>query len=126
MPTSPQILWEGPELFGSEKRDRGPERWRSGPAAVHIGGYARFVRHSLVVLVIAFAMPFEYTWVTIKRKENRTMAATKNLCAQVPIDLHQKISEAREQAGQTTSQYITALINIWDDAKLGVIFLCPI
>lgn len=38
------------------------------------------------------------------------MPATKNLCAQVPIDLHQKISEAREQAGQTTSQYITALI----------------
>lgn len=38
------------------------------------------------------------------------MAATKNLCAQVPIDLHQKISEAREQAGLTTAQYITNLI----------------
>ena len=38
------------------------------------------------------------------------MAQTKNLCAQVPIDLHQKISEAREQAGLTTAQYITALI----------------
>lgn len=38
------------------------------------------------------------------------MPATKNLCAQLPIDLHQKISEAREQAGLTTAQYITALI----------------
>ena len=38
------------------------------------------------------------------------MAATKNLCAQINLDLHRKISEAREQAGQTTSQYITALI----------------
>ena len=38
------------------------------------------------------------------------MAQTKNLCAQVPIDLHQKISEAREQAGLTTAQYITNLI----------------
>lgn len=38
------------------------------------------------------------------------MPATKNLCAQLPIDLHQKISEDREQAGLTTAQYITALI----------------
>ena len=38
------------------------------------------------------------------------MATTKNLCAQVPIDLHQRVCEAKDQAGQTTSQYITALI----------------
>ncbi len=38
------------------------------------------------------------------------MPATKNLCAQVPIDLHQRVCEAKDQAGQTTSQYITALI----------------
>ena len=38
------------------------------------------------------------------------MPATKNLCAQVPIDLHQKISEAREQSGLTTAQYITNLL----------------
>lgn len=34
------------------------------------------------------------------------MAATKNLCAQLPIDLHQKISEGREAAGLTPIQYI--------------------
>ena len=38
------------------------------------------------------------------------MATTKNLCAQISLDLHQKISEAREAAGLTTAQYITALI----------------
>lgn len=38
------------------------------------------------------------------------MPETKNLCAQINLDLHRKISEAREQVGQTTSQYITALI----------------
>ena len=38
------------------------------------------------------------------------MPETRNLCAQVPIELHQKISEAREQAGLTTAQYITNLI----------------
>lgn len=32
------------------------------------------------------------------------MAATKNLCAQVPIDLHQRVCEEKDQAGQTTSQ----------------------
>lgn len=31
------------------------------------------------------------------------MAATKNLCAQISLDLHQKICKSREQAGLTTS-----------------------
>lgn len=38
------------------------------------------------------------------------MPETRNLCAQIPIDLHQRICEAREQSGQTTSQYITNLL----------------
>lgn len=38
------------------------------------------------------------------------MPQTKNLCAQIDLDLHRKISEAREQTGQTTSQYITDLL----------------
>ena len=38
------------------------------------------------------------------------MAITKNLCAQISLDLHQKISEAREAAGLTTAQYITELL----------------
>ena len=38
------------------------------------------------------------------------MPAIKNLCAQISLDLHQKISEAREQSGLTTAQYITNLL----------------
>ena len=38
------------------------------------------------------------------------MAETKNLCAQIPLDLHAKVWEAREQAGQSTAQYITELL----------------
>lgn len=38
------------------------------------------------------------------------MAETKNLCAQISLDLHRKISEAREQLGQTTAEYITNLL----------------
>ena len=34
------------------------------------------------------------------------MATTKNLCAQIPIDLHERVSEERERLGQTTSEYI--------------------
>lgn len=38
------------------------------------------------------------------------MAATKNLCAQIPTDLHQRVCEAKEQSGLTTAQYITNLL----------------
>lgn len=38
------------------------------------------------------------------------MPATKNLCAQIDLDLHRKITETREQLGQTTSEYITNLL----------------
>ena len=38
------------------------------------------------------------------------MAETKNLCAQIPIPLHERVSEEREHLGQTTSEYITRLI----------------
>ena len=34
----------------------------------------------------------------------------KNLCALIPIDLHDRVSQAKDQAGQTTSQYITELL----------------
>ena len=40
------------------------------------------------------------------------MPETKNLCAQIPIELHNQVTEAKEQAGQTTSEYMTALIHL--------------
>jgi len=48
---------------------------------IHIGDYACFVYASLLVLVIAFSMPFGYTCLAIRRKENDTMPVTRNLCA---------------------------------------------
>lgn len=36
--------------------------------------------------------------------------ATKNLCAQIPENLHAKVREKQEKSGQSLSQYITALI----------------
>ena len=38
------------------------------------------------------------------------MPETKNLCALIPIELHNQVTEAKEQAGQTTSEYMTALL----------------
>ena len=38
------------------------------------------------------------------------MPATRNLCAQLPLDLHQRVCEAREKSGLTTAQYITNLL----------------
>lgn len=38
------------------------------------------------------------------------MPESRNLCAQLPLDLHQRVCEAREQSGLTTAQYITNLL----------------
>ena len=87
------------------------------PLTVLIGGYACFVPESLVVVVIAFSMPFGYTYVAINGKENNAMPATKNLCAQISLELHQKISEAKEESGLTTAQYITNLLTEYYEMK---------
>ena len=38
------------------------------------------------------------------------MEQRKNLCAQIPLSLHAQVTEAKEQLGQTTSEYITSLL----------------
>ena len=38
------------------------------------------------------------------------MADTKNLCAQIPVALHQKITEEKETTGLTLNQYVEKLI----------------
>ena len=52
------------------------------------------------------------------------MATTKNLCAQIPIDLHERVSEERERLGKTTSEYIVNLIqdyyNMMENQKGGI------
>ena len=52
------------------------------------------------------------------------MATTKNLCAQIPIALHERVSEERERLGQTTSEYIVNLIqdyyNMMENQKGGI------
>ena len=45
------------------------------------------------------------------------MPATKNLCAQISLELHQKISDAREESGLTTAQYITQLLTEYYEMK---------
>ena len=45
------------------------------------------------------------------------MAETKNLCAQISIDLHRKICDAKDQAGLTTAQYITNLLTEYFEMK---------
>ena len=45
------------------------------------------------------------------------MPATRNLCAQLPLELHQRVCEAREQSGLTTAQYITNLLMEYYEMK---------
>ena len=35
---------------------------------------------------------------------------TKNLCAQIPVSLHNRVRQEQEASGQSLSQYITQLI----------------
>ena len=41
------------------------------------------------------------------------MEETKNLCAQIPLELHAKVCEMKEKLGLTTSQYITNLLRTY-------------
>jgi len=84
--------------------------------AVRIGAYASSVCGSLVVLVIASSMPFDYISFTIKKGDS-SMEQRKNLCAQVPLSLHTQVTEAREALGQTTSEYITNLLTEYFEMK---------
>ena len=45
------------------------------------------------------------------------MEQRKNLCAQVPLSLHNRVAEAREQLGQTTAEYITNLLTEYYEMK---------
>ena len=45
------------------------------------------------------------------------MAVTKNLCAQIPTGLHDRVSRAKDQAGLTTAQYITNLLTEYFEMK---------
>ena len=38
------------------------------------------------------------------------MEATRNLCAQIPISLHDKVREEREALGQSLSEYVTRIL----------------
>lgn len=38
------------------------------------------------------------------------MAETRNLCAQIPIDLHDKVREEKEAMGLALSEYITNIL----------------
>lgn len=41
------------------------------------------------------------------------MVEKKNLCALIPLDLHEQVCEAREKLNMTTSQYITSLLRTY-------------
>lgn len=45
--------------------------------------------------------------------------ATKNLCAKIPIALHDRVREEQEKAGQTLSAYITALLTEYYNNERG-------
>lgn len=45
------------------------------------------------------------------------MSETKNLCAQIPLALHQRVCAEKEQSELTLSQYVTQLITEYYEMK---------
>ena len=45
---------------------------------------------------------------------------TRNLCAQIPVDLHARVREEQERSGKTLGEYMTILIQEYYDRKEGV------
>ena len=45
------------------------------------------------------------------------MAEKRNLCAMIPLDLFNRVGKAREKAGLTNSEYLTALLTEYYDWK---------
>ena len=47
---------------------------------------------------------------------------TRNLCAEIPLELHTKVRQRQAESGETLSQYMTALItkfyDMEDNAKM--------
>lgn len=41
------------------------------------------------------------------------MEETKNLCAQIPLSLHQKVKEGQSKAEKTLSEYITEILTLF-------------
>ena len=44
---------------------------------------------------------------------------TRNLCAQIPIDLHARVREEQERSGKTLGEYMTILIQEYYERKEG-------
>ena len=64
-----------------------------------------------MALVIAFALAFGYLSFTIKKIGGTAMAEkTRNLCAEIPLELHTKVRQRQAESGETLSRYMTALI----------------
>lgn len=48
--------------------------------------------------------------VNTKRKELDRLPETKDLCAQIPLELYGLVNEAKAQTNQNTNEYITCLL----------------
>ena len=45
------------------------------------------------------------------------MEATRNLCAQIPVTLHDRVRQEREALGQSLSEYVTQILKEHFDAR---------
>ena len=44
---------------------------------------------------------------------------TRNLCAEIPLELHTKVRQRQAESGETLSRYMTALITKCEDGGVS-------
>lgn len=73
---------------------------------------ACFAPASSLYLSIAFSSRFGYALLASEGGgKEHTMEEKKNLCAPIPLSLHQRLRAEQEQRGQTLADYITDILN---------------
>ena len=103
------------DLFGQRHWEfRSP--WREGKRPLNTGAAPRRpIRVSLSGILEA------YLGFTIKKIGGTAMAEkTRNLCAEIPLELHTKVRQRQAESGETLSRYMTALITKYYEMEENV------
>ena len=67
---------------------------------------------------IAIAFALEYPLLTNQRA-GKAVSKTRNLCAQIPEELHAKVREEQERLGKTLSEYVGEILEQYFEQQKG-------
>ncbi len=75
-----------------------------------VGNMLPFAIASLLVSVNSYYISSSVYLPCKHQKGAKPMEATRNLCAQIPISLHEKVMEEKTELGQSLAEYVTQIL----------------